>query len=475
MPKYITKLSTKLNKIVSQHPEFTTDGCILLCGVCCKSISYDGTHGADRLRSHIASSKHQNNKLLHAKTKQVTILEGMTAATTSQKIVDTFSRDLTVFFVEANIPIYKVNHPSAKLFFSKYIKHHIPDESTLRKYYVKAIFEECIANIKADIGEEDIFIVVDESTDAEKRYIFNILIGKLNGEFHKPKLICSKSLEEVNSVSVCQIINDTMRIIWSDQIHYERLKLVVSDQAAYMVKAMKSLKCMYPHLSHVTCLAHALHRVSEKIREDHDETNRLVSSITNILSKSPYRRQLYKTTTGLCLPPDVVITRWGTWLTCCFYLKKNLSAVKSFIGLLEGETKSRSIATAKKIIESNKVEDELIYINRFNCIVEGIKNLEALGLTLKEQVNIVNQIKSKLSGNPAAKLKSSLSKNPDFVSFTNPLVSYEDRCKRQYAPLVSVDVERSFSRHKNILQDNRRCLTVQNLEMLTILNYNSIC
>ena len=43
----------------------------------------------------------------------------------------------------------------------------------------------------------------------------------------------------------------------------------------------------------------------------------------------------------------------------------------------------------------------------------------------------------------------------------------------QYAPVVSVDVERSFSRYKNVLSDNRRSLTFDNLRQLVVVYCNN--
>ena len=42
----------------------------------------------------------------------------------------------------------------------------------------------------------------------------------------------------------------------------------------------------------------------------------------------------------------------------------------------------------------------------------------------------------------------------------------------KYAPITSVDVERSFSRFKNILRPNRRHLTFENLKEIVIIQCN---
>lgn len=70
------------------------------------------------------------------------------------------------------------------------------------------------------------------------------------------------------------------------------------------------------------------------------------------------------------------------------------------------------------------------------------------------------------------KLEQSLAKNPDVEDVaTNKDLNY--RLKTKYAPLVSVDVERSFSTYKYLLSDRRSSLTEKNIEMLNVICFNS--
>jgi hypothetical protein len=43
----------------------------------------------------------------------------------------------------------------------------------------------------------------------------------------------------------------------------------------------------------------------------------------------------------------------------------------------------------------------------------------------------------------------------------------------KYAPTASADVERSFSKYKNVLLDNMRSLTFENPRILTVIYWNS--
>ena len=52
--------------------------------------------------------------------------------------------------------------------------------------------------------------------------------------------------------------------------------------------------------------------------------------------------------------------------------------------------------------------------------------------------------------------------------------AYDHKLKIKYAPLTSVDVERSFSVYKRILTDRRQNLTETNIEVYNVINYNQL-
>ena len=117
-----------------------------------------------------------------------------------------FNKDLTQALIKANIPISKVNHPAFKLFLEKHMSRSLPDESTLRKNYISAIYDERIQKIKEIIGDNDIFLIVDQATDCKKRAVLNILVGPLNGRAIEPMLIKVTYLEndKQNDLSICK-------------------------------------------------------------------------------------------------------------------------------------------------------------------------------------------------------------------------------------------------------------------------------
>lgn len=68
-------------------------------------------------------------------------------------------------------------------------------------------------------------------------------------------------------------------------IKYDRILLGMTDAAAYMISAMRSLKTLFPKMLHVTCFAHGLHRVAEYIRCQFKNVNELVSNTKSVFVK----------------------------------------------------------------------------------------------------------------------------------------------------------------------------------------------
>jgi len=48
-------------------------------------------------------------------------------------------------------------------------------------------------------------------------------------------------------------------------IRHNNVVLFLSDTAPHMKKAGDTRKILYPKLTHVTCLAHGLHRIAEQV------------------------------------------------------------------------------------------------------------------------------------------------------------------------------------------------------------------
>jgi hypothetical protein len=115
-------------------------------------------------------------------------------------------------------------------------------------------------------------------------------------------------LERVNSSSIAVVFDNAMNLLWPDKVEQENVLLFVSDAAPYMIKAAKALQLLDPKMVHVTCLAHALHRVAEEVRGSCPEVDKLIANGKKIIIKSPLRVQQFKEEAPILpLPPQFIL------------------------------------------------------------------------------------------------------------------------------------------------------------------------
>ncbi|KAE9524587.1 hypothetical protein AGLY_014637, partial [Aphis glycines] len=362
----------------------------------------------------------------------------------------------------------------------KYLKHDIPDEFTLRKNYVPEIYNKTIQKIRDCINNNRIWINIDETTDVEGRYIANVIIGTL--EINEPGqifLLTSEILEKTNHQNICKLFEDSLLLLWPDKIYRENVLLFVTDAAPYMMKAAKVLQSLFTKMIHITCIAHGLHRISEEVRKHFLKVDSLISNGKKVFLKSPSRINVFKTIAPeISLPPQPIITRWGTWLDAAAYYCDHF------------DTFSRVMQTFDK--------DDASSVNiTKTLIVDKITSLEKQGVLLTDSILIVEEVKTKIfqvPGNIGKSIQNKLSnvfdknqglkklntiskiieeKNHDTIQDFEEELTTSDLPYLKYAPVSSADVERSFSKFKMLLSDNRRKFTFENLKKALIIQCNA--
>lgn len=481
MPKTKKPLFDKINELIKGKKEFHLDQDFddqnkvklkLLCTVCSEEVKFNHSHGKQRFEEHLTSDKHQKNMIKNKNQRQSSIVNSFQKQPENDKRKNRFFADLTQAFIAANIPFEKLENEKLRKFFFKYMKVNIPNASTLRKNYLDEIYQSKIEKIRKTVAENKVFFVIDDTTDARNRYVLNVLVGILNGGPIEPMLLSTQYLDRVNNTTILQSINRAAQLLWPEGIKYENLILVVTDQATAMIKGIKAAKELYPNINHITCLSHALHRVCEFVRNKNPLVDQFISSMKKILKKSPLRRQNFKEMCNISLPPNPIITRWGSWLKTAFYYIENYDLIYSFIRQLKDENNS-AIKKAKELISKNDLKNQLLQLSAFKFLPERITELQKSSLKMSEQLEILEGVKKNLSGIYLDKLNNSLLKNPDLVRFTSEDNSMDHRIKSVFAPLVSVEVERSFSTYKIILTERRFNLSESNIEKLLVVQFNS--
>lgn len=401
-----------------------------------------------------------------------------------------FQEDLTRALLKADIPFHKLKNEHLRKFLNKYMDRDIPDESTLRKKYVPTIYDETISQIRADIGDSPIWISVDETTDACGRFMVHVIVGKLSHEeAGQGHLILCKEVEKTNNSTIVRSVQEALSTLWLGISSEDRVRAFVTDSAAYMLKAGECLKVLYPKMLHVTCTAHAVHRVAEEVRKFSPAVNDLISAGKKIFVKAPSRVNIFKEMMpGVPLPPEPILTRWGTWISAALYYTEHGQKIQKVIETFD-EKDNGAIQKAKLALQNPLTWTQLNFIKaHFHSLPKIIESLEIQGASLQSAVGIIQNLQTDALQWPGPKGKDALKKleavlrrNPDWDTIVNlnKILEGEDvNCVVKdcavfkYLPIVSTDVERSFSKLKNILQKNRLNLTTCNLEKFIVVQYN---
>lgn len=397
-----------------------------------------------------------------------------------------FNRDLCHAMMTSNIPLSKLRNQHFTSFLQKYCRFNIPGETTLRRNDVSSLYSEVIAEIKGKICNKHFYICIDETTDSRGRYIAHLLIGVLNDEIlPKSYLIASKELEKTNALTVARFVQEELsKFFLPTAVPGDKLLLILSDAAPYMIKAGHNLKIFYPNLIHVTCLAHALNRVAEEIRKHFPLVNSLISNMKKIFLKAPTRVQFYKERLpNTPLPPQPVITRWGTWLEAALFYCENFCQLKDLISELSDES-SQSLTDVKQLFENKEIKQQLSFIKtNYSFLSKTITQMEESNLSLIQSVELVKQsevafrnVTGNIGGKIFQKFRNVTEKNSGFQflsqvanillgEFTESIdLDPVILSNFKNAPLTSVDVERSFSIYKFLYSDRRQKFLIENFE-----------
>lgn len=294
----------------------------------------------------------------------------------------------------------------------------------------------------------------------------------------------------------------------------------MTDAAPYMKAALDGLRLLYPKMIHVTCVAHGLHRVAEYIRDQFKLTNKLVSNVKRIFTKvrknlflllfrssvlrfltsfsfkqAPRRKLLFQNMfPGVPIPPQPIVTRWGTWIKAAVYMAENFDRLQLFLDKLDS-IEAKSIAKAKKTIADPEIKSELAFIkNHFERLPDVIKSLEERGLSLGDAIRKFTSVQAWLQAirnrkgllqkfeyvrdrNKGLALLEKIAhileegtqkEKDDFIDQYSP----EELQAFSHAPITSCDVERSFSVYNRVLEDCRRSFVFDNLSKHVIITCN---
>ena len=93
---------------------------------------------------------------------------------------------------------------------------------------------------------------------------------------------------------------------------------------------------------------------------------------------------------GVSLPPEPVITRWGTWIKAAIFYAEHFEAIKEIVLSLE-DNNSQCVVESQTMFKNVSVAKDLVFIKvNFGFIPNLITSLENRNLALRESINIVD-------------------------------------------------------------------------------------
>lgn len=473
MSKSKTSFKSKLNSFVATKTDLKVENEKVFCMVCVKPINVNPSKYMCRISEHLSSDSHKRHRELKIRNDnklQTLLTESFDKSKEKADDSDYFITRLTEALITSNIPLNNLSKKPMIDFLEEFTQKTIPHESTIRKRYLPLLYEKTIKKIRQTVGFNYVYFIVDETTDVCGRKVFNTLVGVLNGEYSPPMLVDVKFVEDTKHSTIQKAFLDSCQTLWPNGIPYDKVLLLVSDAATYMISAGNILKTFFTDMAHITCVVHALDRVCRKVESNSQKLNQFISSMKKYLLTSKTKQLNYRDITGLPLPPVPCLTRWKTWLETALFYSENLDLIRLFVADIKPNLKNKSSLKLKKLINEEQFLKELSTVSQFKVLIESIDNLLISGHKLSEQKDTIDNTLNLLNGFAKEKLTNCLSKNKDLSSFCE---NQDMAHLKTYAPITSVAVERSFSLYKNILTDRRHRFTDDNIKFHIICQYNS--
>uniref|UniRef100_H3A7R8 HAT C-terminal dimerisation domain-containing protein n=1 Tax=Latimeria chalumnae TaxID=7897 RepID=H3A7R8_LATCH len=365
----------------AQYPKhiFHESGSFLFCSTCNVLVDYSRKASYDK---HLQTTSHkrkvealQSEKGRERKV-QKTVSELFEVKTDKQlqRWMELFK--LTEAFCAANVPLKTVENVNLKEYLECNLKNVgiIPSSSHLQQFYLPRVFGNHVTEMKEKLKScNGISTVTDKTTDAEDRYVFNILgvLSELECE-HELKLnvllLDCVVLDSVNFKTVSQAIQETLD---KSEVPFDRITAAVSDNATYMKKAWeRSMKPLFLNAVHVTCVAHLLNLVDDVWCKKFVKVNDLVVVVKRAFTACPalkahFCMHLEEKGRSPCIPPIPVITCWNTWFNAALF---HLAHVEDYISFFEEEkdhSSSLCVADVIELCQSPEVLEELNILQKY--------------------------------------------------------------------------------------------------------------
>ena len=378
---------------------------------------------------------------------------------------DSITRKIILAFAAADIPSYKLENPCIKDMF----KCLNAPQITIYKARLQLtkMYEEKVIELLKYFENKNVFIVIDESECKRSKY-FNVMGGLISNPKKIYFLNCIYISSCLNSTHVQVCVFDVME---KYNICLNNLKLIISDAASYMIKALRAIRISIPNVIHVQCLAHLIHNCAMKIRGYYKDIDNLIAYVKALTIKNKTITALFQHITS---PPSVILTRWSSWLRAVNYYCDNLPEI---IRIVENiEENGIQVENAKEAVRSRNLFKNLCEVkNCYGNLVQTLDYFEASYYDIEAGYNVLNSI---TFGTDPVNIRSYLNNrlsNNDIkiiMNYGNENISPSTYIELKKCPPASISVERSFSMLNKLLAKDRN-FKHENIAKYMFFYYNT--
>lgn len=214
MPKVKETQSAFNQRMIKNNPGiFRCDSSVLFCLSCDSVVTASQVF---QVKQHLQTAKHISSaerKSQGGSGSSQSLLTTLPQDIDASRNSSVFAMDLTKCFLEANIPLHKIAHPSVVKFLEKHTKYSTPSESTLRTKYLPTLYEECTDRLNKIAANNYVWISIDETTDCEQRYVANFVFGVLGVEYEQGRsyLFSSTVLQSANQSTIAAFFDELLK------------------------------------------------------------------------------------------------------------------------------------------------------------------------------------------------------------------------------------------------------------------------
>ena len=170
-----------------------------------------------------------------------------------------FKAKIVDLFLSAGIPLHKLQNPKIRGLFTD-LGQPVLSESACQGH-VETLAASEFERIKNLLRHKTVFKVIGGSEISKTKYLSDLV-----GETAAPEKTCvvdCSMVESVNQPVIVAKVGDTLQ---NFGVQWNNFLLILSDAAGYMAACTAAaLQTFYPRLFHVTCTAHVLHNIAEKV------------------------------------------------------------------------------------------------------------------------------------------------------------------------------------------------------------------